>query len=100
MATNYAYLSNNGGSNGLDIRSPSGLPSFPARLVSKLPQFVQDRVAKFENPVWSPRRIGGIGDFRRGGIRTIRRMFRIPNLLIFLWVFTLWWGERLVFRQS
>ncbi|KAK2758774.1 hypothetical protein FQN54_003466 [Arachnomyces sp. PD_36] len=104
MATNYAYLNNSGGGgSGLGIYSPSGSStSLPSRLMDKLPPFIRDRTAQFGTQVgsWSPRRIGGIGDFRRGGIRTIRRMFRIPNLLIFLWLFTLWWGERLVFRQS
>lgn len=32
--------------------------------------------------------------------RSLRRIFTIANGLIALWVFTLWWGERTVFRES
>lgn len=105
MATNYAFSnSSGGGSSGPGLLSQ--FPNLSAGLLDKLPPWVKTYTAEFGDQVaslWpssSRRRIGGIGDLRRGGIRTIRRMFRIPNLLIFLWLFTLWWGERLVFRQS
>lgn len=30
----------------------------------------------------------------------LKRIFTIPNGLILLWVLALWWGERMVFRDS
>jgi hypothetical protein len=110
MATNYAYPNHGGGSVGLGLippsRSPSRSPTLPSRLLNNLPAPIRTGAAELESRVvsmWSSsssRRIGGIGDLSRGGLRTIRRIFRIPNLLVVLWLFTLWWGERLVFRQS
>ena len=39
---------------------------------------------------------------RRAGaiIALLRIAFSVPNLLLLMWVLTLWWGERSVFRTS
>lgn len=34
------------------------------------------------------------------GRLTLRRVVTIVNALILLWVWTLWWGERMVFQES
>ncbi|KAL4768725.1 hypothetical protein BDW60DRAFT_196808 [Aspergillus nidulans var. acristatus] len=33
-------------------------------------------------------------------LRTIRTLFTVTNGLIIIWIWTLWWGERTVFRDS
>ncbi len=33
-------------------------------------------------------------------LKTAKTLFTIPNALVVLWIWTLWWGERTVFRDS
>lgn len=40
------------------------------------------------------------GGYKREAWRAVKRVFSIANALILLWLFTLWWGERTVFRDS
>ncbi|KAJ5547452.1 hypothetical protein N7494_005037 [Penicillium frequentans] len=39
-------------------------------------------------------------DVRRSAVLVFKRVFTIANAVILLWVLTLWWGERTVFRKS
>ncbi|RDW81500.1 putative manganese ion homeostasis (Fr) [Aspergillus mulundensis] len=39
-------------------------------------------------------------ELKRLGLRTIQTLFTVTNGLIVLWICTLWWGERSVFRDS
>ncbi|KAL4886806.1 hypothetical protein BJY04DRAFT_176590 [Aspergillus karnatakaensis] len=45
-------------------------------------------------------RVKSRGGLRILAINTIKTLFTVPNGLILLWVCTLWWGERSVFRKS
>lgn len=97
----YAYPSNTG---------PSSLPSFTSgssshssnsigriwkQLSGTATQWVQGRAA-----AWETERRQGRGDLRSIASWSWRRLFKIANAIILLWIFTLRWGERTVFQES
>ncbi|KAL4893227.1 hypothetical protein BDV59DRAFT_177770 [Aspergillus ambiguus] len=70
-----------------------------------VPVWAKQWVAEIQNPR-IPWTLSG-ADSARGRMemkslvwRTIRCIFNIKNALILLWCFTLWWGERTVFRDT
>ncbi|KAK2748331.1 hypothetical protein FQN57_000989 [Myotisia sp. PD_48] len=79
-------------------------PSLLARIHPRLPAItrwiefkVQTRAAHISAAYARARR----RNKRAGHGRVILGLlFTLPNLLIFLWALTLWWGERTVFRES
>jgi hypothetical protein len=76
-------------------------PSLLSRVRQALPPELQERIADIQNRF-------GYGARRRGNRRgfwqelklTARRAVCIANLLIFIWILTLRWGERAVFQDS
>lgn len=88
----------------------SSLPSFDSKLSSSrsgLVNQIWDRVASAAKQWFSE----GVANLRsskpvsRREVQStvklvLKRLFRVTNAVIVLWLFTVWWGERTVFQES
>lgn len=45
-------------------------------------------------------KVNSVAAVKTLALKTAKVIFTIPNALIVLWICTLWWGERTVFRDS
>lgn len=88
----------------------SSLPSFDSKLHSSRSGLVNqtwDRVPSAAKQ-WVSEGVANLRSSRPRSRRelqstlklVLKRLFRITNAVIALWLFTLWWGERTVFQES
>ncbi|KAL4804396.1 hypothetical protein BDV18DRAFT_143098 [Aspergillus unguis] len=66
------------------------IPPWATQAMSKVAKTTSDRLNKYRDTT----------ELKLLVIRTTKAVFTITNGLIFLWICTLWWGERTVFRDS
>jgi hypothetical protein len=75
------------------------------RLTQALPLWARRWVTELRERRIPAALSGARNDYNGAGLqkicwRIVRRVFSVANALILLWIFTLWWGERTVFRES
>lgn len=75
------------------------------QLRDSLPPWIRQTIAEMRSRPLSSLLQTGRGDARSYGFKItgrilLRRLFTFSNLLVLLWFWLLWWGERRVFRDS
>lgn len=83
----------------------SDSPSLLFQLRDALPPRIRQAIAEMRSRPLSSLLQTGRGDarsyeFKNTGRILLRRLITLANLLILLWFWVLWWGERRVFRDS
>lgn len=94
----YAYPRNIGTST-----LPSFVPSKSLRTADRpwggLPRAAKQWIAEVADSLRTTR-LRNRDEVQRSSILVLKRVFTIANAIILLWILTLWWGERTVFRES
>lgn len=85
--------------------STSESPNLLIQLRDALPPWIRQVVAKMRSRPLSTLLQTGRGntrsyEFKSTGRILVGRLVTLANLLILLWFWVLWWGERSVFRDS
>ena len=71
-------------------------PKLLEQILNALPPWVSELITELRAPPDGRSR----RDLKAMGRRVFRRVATVTNFLILFWFWTLWWGERTVFRES